>query len=201
MNTPTQSQLETNAAPLPDYQLAARELDALFASLSVTATVENGRGARDLAQDKDGWPWPNFACEVVYRDRSGQELARIPWRMGTGLIDWKELAARTRDSYSGLLARGYRLRPECEVAAINGALREFAKAVKPAEVLARYAADAEEASSLSFDDWCGNFGYDTDSRKALRTYLACQKGMMGVRAVLAASKVTIAQLAELSRRL
>ena len=183
MSTLTQSELETSAAPLPDYQLAARELDALFASLSVTATVENGRGARDLAQDKDGWPWPHFACEVVYRDRSGQELAR------------------TRDSYSGLLARGYRLRPECQVAAINGALREFAKAVKPAEVLASYAADAEEASSLSFDDWCGNFGYDTDSRKALRTYLACQRGMMGVRAVLAASKVTIAQLAELSRRL
>lgn len=27
----------------------------------------------------------------------------------------------------------------------------------------------------SFDDWCSNFGYDTDSRKALETYLACQE--------------------------
>ncbi len=26
-----------------------------------------------------------------------------------------------------------------------------------------------------FADWCANFGYDTDSRKALATYLACQK--------------------------
>ena len=26
-----------------------------------------------------------------------------------------------------------------------------------------------------FADWCGNFGYDTDSRKALDTYLQCQQ--------------------------
>ena len=27
----------------------------------------------------------------------------------------------------------------------------------------------------SFDDWCDNLGFDTDSRKALDTYLACQE--------------------------
>lgn len=26
----------------------------------------------------------------------------------------------------------------------------------------------------TFSDWCSNFGYDTDSRKALDTYLKCQ---------------------------
>ena len=31
------------------------------------------------------------------------------------------------------------------------------------------------ASEESFDDWCSNFGYDTDSRKALETYLQCQE--------------------------
>lgn len=30
------------------------------------------------------------------------------------------------------------------------------------------------ACDMSFDDWCDNYGYDTDSRKALETYLACQ---------------------------
>ena len=30
------------------------------------------------------------------------------------------------------------------------------------------------ACGESFDEWCDNFGYDTDSRKALETYLACQ---------------------------
>lgn len=31
------------------------------------------------------------------------------------------------------------------------------------------------ACDESFEDWCSNFGYDTDSRKALETYLSCQE--------------------------
>jgi hypothetical protein len=31
------------------------------------------------------------------------------------------------------------------------------------------------SSTESFEDFCGNFGYDTDSRKALETYLTCQE--------------------------
>lgn len=30
------------------------------------------------------------------------------------------------------------------------------------------------ACDESFDDWCSSYGYDTDSRKALDLYLACQ---------------------------
>lgn len=30
-------------------------------------------------------------------------------------------------------------------------------------------------SAQTFDDWCSDFGYDTDSRKALQTYLDCQE--------------------------
>ena len=32
-----------------------------------------------------------------------------------------------------------------------------------------------DCASESFDDFCANCGYDTDSRKALETYLACQE--------------------------
>lgn len=31
------------------------------------------------------------------------------------------------------------------------------------------------AVGMTFEDWCGDYGYDTDSRKALATYEACQK--------------------------
>lgn len=31
------------------------------------------------------------------------------------------------------------------------------------------------ACDQSFDDYCDEFGYDTDSRRALETYLACQE--------------------------
>lgn len=32
-----------------------------------------------------------------------------------------------------------------------------------------------EACNYSFEEWAGNYGYDEDSRKALETYLQCQK--------------------------
>lgn len=31
-----------------------------------------------------------------------------------------------------------------------------------------------EAENMSFEDWCNDFGYNMDSRKALDVYLACQ---------------------------
>ena len=35
-----------------------------------------------------------------------------------------------------------------------------------------------EACEQCFDDWCSEYGYDTDSRKALETYLLCQQNGM-----------------------
>lgn len=43
----------------------------------------------------------------------------------------------------------------------------------PAEVLASAAQDYADARGLTFEDWAGNLGYDTDSRKAEKTYDAC----------------------------
>jgi hypothetical protein len=34
---------------------------------------------------------------------------------------------------------------------------------------------SDSHQSDTFEDWCGEFGYDTDSRKALDTFLKCQK--------------------------
>lgn len=58
------------------------------------------------------------------------------------------------------------------------------------EVLSSLALDAT-ACDESFDDWCCNYGYDTDSRKALETYLACQENAGKLR------KINIAPLSEL----
>jgi hypothetical protein len=45
---------------------------------------------------------------------------------------------------------------------------------RPAEVVDSLLSDAQ-AGDESFEDFCGNFGYDTDSRKTERTYRACQR--------------------------
>lgn len=34
---------------------------------------------------------------------------------------------------------------------------------------------ADATGGETFGDWCSSYGYDTDSRKALDTYLACQE--------------------------
>ena len=47
-------------------------------------------------------------------------------------------------------------------------------APKAEDVLASLIMDSESGNA-TFSEFCGNMGMDTDSRKALETYLACQK--------------------------
>ncbi len=56
--------------------------------------------------------------------------------------------------------------------------RKGGKPQKPelSSILYSLVTDAS-ACDESFDDWCSNFGYDTDSRKALETYLSCQESV------------------------
>lgn len=48
------------------------------------------------------------------------------------------------------------------------------QAPHPADLLYSLTRDAE-ACDMSFGTWCNKFGCDTDSRKALETYEACQR--------------------------
>jgi hypothetical protein len=50
------------------------------------------------------------------------------------------------------------------------------------DCLASDAASVDNASS--FEDWASDFGYDTDSRKALRTYKTCERQAAKLKALL-----------------
>jgi hypothetical protein len=52
-----------------------------------------------------------------------------------------------------------------------------------AEVLDSLASDASGADQ-NFEDWCADFGYDTDSRKAERTYNAVREQTFSLRKLL-----------------
>jgi len=71
-------------------------------------------------------------------------------------------------------------------------LLKISKATPPtvSDILYSLVMDAS-AESESFPNWCDNYGYDTDSRKALETYLACQENALKL------CKCGIAPLAEL----
>ena len=45
------------------------------------------------------------------------------------------------------------------------------------------------AGNESFASWCDSFGYDSDSRKALATYEACQQGFDKLRKVFAPAQI------------
>ena len=75
-------------------------------------------------------------------------------------------------------------------------LREWARPVKPQIAGLVYSIIMDsQASNMSFAQWCDEFGMDTDSRKALATYEACQIG--ADKFAKLASPTTRAKLAEL----
>lgn len=43
------------------------------------------------------------------------------------------------------------------------------------DVIDSVASDSRGVESQSFHDWCGDYGYDDDSIKALKTFKACRK--------------------------
>jgi hypothetical protein len=60
-----------------------------------------------------------------------------------------------------------------------------------ADVVSSLCSDARSGAD-TFEDFCGNFGYDTDSRKALDLYLQCQNIGRDVRRLLGADFDTFA---------
>jgi len=51
------------------------------------------------------------------------------------------------------------------------------------------------ACNVSFNEWCDMFGYDTDSRKALETYLLCQQNTEKMRNVINAETIKALEIA------
>jgi hypothetical protein len=58
------------------------------------------------------------------------------------------------------------------------------KAPESADVLDCLASDADSVTGIDFECWCGNFGYDPDSRKAEKIYKACEHGAARLRKFL-----------------
>lgn len=220
MTSESSSSLSESAAleTVPDHQLAAQELDALFASLGVTYQISKP----EFKTDETGWD--HFAYSVSYS--VGRQTAAFQWRAGIGCVDWKAVkrnpcfmhrndnAIDSLSSLSGgkLTAHGKTLQNEVMTAiaeltsarttktdaerAANPALasaRRMIKPINPAEVLACCCREGVDSSEV-FPDWCANFGYEEDSRAVLATYLACQEEGVKARAIAGQHFATFAEL-------
>lgn len=215
---------------LPDYQIAANDLAALWVRLEAVISNEKpGLRAvisRPTLRDRDenpdftaphvevtvtfargfysGHPAPEYAAKHFKAPASESFV----WHMGLACMDWKAEAKKglrmaswhddsetwRRIRQGGAQAVSTRtlltLAPSC--------LHAFVAAVKPVEVLACVCRDAQSASQ-PFDSWAADLGLDTDSRKALATYMACQE--QGTKARRLIDHATFERLADLSGRL
>jgi hypothetical protein len=109
----------------------------------------------------EGGEWPHFEWRVTLK-RDGKARV-LPYRMGLGHIQ-TPCGKPIQPS-----ARRYG-EPTCDHVRCQG--KEVPTPPDLYTVLTSLKADATHGET--FDDWCANFGYDTDSRKAMETYLACQ---------------------------
>lgn len=69
-----------------------------------------------------------------------------------------------------------------------------------ATVLDCVASDASGADGTSFEDWCADYGFDSDSRKAERTYRACVAQSRKLRKLLGSDFDAIVYADEDARR-
>lgn len=148
--------------------MTATKLDELCSSLGVRMTVTLVGYVSDADKPKDK-RWPHFHWRCVLT-REGREHA-TEYRTGIGHIN--PMPPRYRDHLSESLRKEDWLRD-----------RKAPVAPSPASVLASLLSDGQSASD-TFESFCGEMGYDTDSRKALETYLACQGAGTAMRRFLA----------------
>lgn len=137
--------------------------------------------------------WDNWECDqwaVTFSvSRAGMPKAAaetFDYRTGTGLrVDTPE--SRMAKVCLKNVSRN-------SIAWLDACKRMKPKTPDAADVLSSLVLDAS-ACNESFADWCGNYGFDSDSRKAFKIYEACQENGYKLRKIF--SKQTLDKLAEI----
>lgn len=143
--------------------MTSKEIQAkvsdLLAEAEITYSVTfRGEGA-DPPTEKGQKPWIHDRWEIRFT-RPGKPDFITEYKTGTRHRETKKAQFAPLSSHP-----------------VTGKLGRWqTKPVAPASagVLASLCLDAQ-AGVETFEDFCADYGYDTDSRKALEIYLACQK--------------------------
>jgi hypothetical protein len=136
------------------------KLDSLGVTLSLAFLGYQPETAKPKADR-----WPHFAWRVTLQ--RGSESYSSDYRTGIG--------------YAKPMPKGWRHSlPDREAKELW--LKQPKNAIPPtsADIAYSLMSDAQFGSE-TFEDFCANCGYDTDSRKAFDTYLACQGALNGMR--------------------
>jgi hypothetical protein len=112
---------------------------------NVKVTVDEDRG---IQTDADGWAHYAYTVTLHVDDRS---RSGISWRQGTAYKVWQEpnKANKMQGAWVGIPPKN------------------------ASSILSALLSDSDGAD-YSFQEWCADYGYDSDSRKAEATYHACR---------------------------
>lgn len=131
---------------------------------------------------EDGWAydlWKVTFDDVAFEFKTGLGLRKLePWGSSAGVFD-----GGPQPTKGTILYKQW---------------QDTAKPVKPsaASVLHCLLLDYS-ACDQSFASWCSDFGYDTDSRKALSIYEECQKNADKLKSLFSPDEIsTLATLVE-----
>lgn len=199
---------------------AQEEAKRIMFAAGVTAEVSAPVAAVNAESGHDGKGWPHTAYVVTFR--KGERITvKLPYKMGLGLLPNDLLrivaddAGKTFSRYSYeetalaqrmLKGTAGRLQEQADLVVKIINRYNAQKVVKdgyrtplgpcPAEVLAAVCGDALEAIETTFADWAGNFGYDSDSRKAEAIYNTCRDYLPDVMNLM--GREGVERMAELS---
>lgn len=163
----------------------------LLSRLGITLQSSSG-----IATSKDDWECIQFNCRL---SRNGKPFWNGPYSMGLGHVKLPaSLSFRVSDEQHSLFLTlkskpNAKVKPEYMQAKL-GLYQELATRQKLAPTLpdVMYSLLFDGSAFFdgeSFDSWCSNFGYDTDSRKAEATWKACVETGMALRRSLSAEEV------------
>jgi hypothetical protein len=169
----------------PEERTAA--LEAL--GLSLEATFVPFSQSKHAKRNEDGKVWRSLNWKVTIK-QNGKELIVTDYAQGDGHTPAYK---KGHKSFSGPRELDRAIAAECEkgveVQCIGASTdlilyrhKSFMGQRTPVsvpnpsllEVCYSLTSDAQSGAE-SFEDFCSNFGYDTDSRKARKTWKACQK--------------------------
>lgn len=141
-----------------DYKQAAAALDALFQAQGIKGTVGPWKFSKKSPFPTDSKEnWPHFSYDITFAKATGADETR-------------RFAELTMQWYAGASQKEENGGRNCSPPQTPKGDRR----PKPGEVFGDLCRNALDARGQTFEEWCDSFGYDSDSRKAEKTYLLCQ---------------------------
>lgn len=133
--------------------------DSVSKALSAIGVQFNAVYRGETTRDGGEKPWQcdEWAC-AFSRDKSGQESRAKPYRAQNTL---------PMPYYMGLGHRKSKFPKDH--------MLHSSKPTAPHAADLIYSIYMDDTRGATFEEWASNFGYDTDSRKAMDTYLDCQE--------------------------